>query len=465
MAILGAQVFLAFFGSADVWTRGHNGYNGSAYQNSARNSIRWRVPFPVQYKTDNTPPKTRNFYTHAPFALHAHNVASLFVLGDSEFSIRAVAAVHGIAVVALLYFVVAAFWSSTYGLLAAAFYVLLPINAIYVNMANHSSGFIVWSLLGLLCYLRSTERLRDDGHRPWSLLVLLFVSIFAATAWDWPAYYIAFCIAAHWAWNIKGRLITQQPIAKELGQWSLFCLFTLFSFAAHFAFVHMKIGSTGELLATFGARRAVSWASFANHLKVLPELMFTWPVLFVSLTWFGAWFVRLLTGRSQTRDLLPISFLFGGIIHYMIFRRSAVVHSYWAWPLLPFVAVAMATATAWIYGQLHRLLKGRALIAAALSALISVPLLVRDFEIVPQGRHVGGSMWFFTNARGAMDRYDSGRPELRFAKQVRAWTDRHTGVLVHPSFKRSASNRASTSHSIAQSSDGLQRHSKTRALR
>jgi len=44
-------------------------------------------------------------------------------------------------------------------------------------------------------------------------------------------------------------------------------------------------------------------------------------------------------------------------------------------------------------------------------------------------------MWFFTPVRGAVDTYDSGRPELRFAERVKAWTDRDTGVQLHTSLK------------------------------
>jgi len=67
--------------------------------------------------------------------------------------------------------------------------------------------------------------------------------------------------------------------------------------------------------------------------------------------------------------------------------------------------------------------------------LLLVPLAIRVVQIVPQGRYVGGSMWFFTPVRGVIDTYDSGRPELRFAARVKAWTDRETGVELHTSLK------------------------------
>jgi hypothetical protein len=83
-----------------------------------------------------------------------------------------------------------------------------------------------------------------------------------------------------------------------------------------------------------------------------------------------------------------------------------------------------------------RWIRERAGVAASLTVLLLlVPLAIRVVQIVPEGRYVGGSMWFFTPIRGAIDTYDSGRPELRFAERVKAWTDRNTGVQLHTSLK------------------------------
>ena len=145
--LLSCQVFLGLWGVADQWTRGHNGWNGAAYHNGARNTLRWGEVFPLQYDTANVPPKKERLYTHAPLGLHLHNVVSVRVFGDRELSIRLVAAFMSIAALCMLFAVVQRLWSDAHGLLAAAVYVALPINAIYTNMANHSAGFIFWSEL------------------------------------------------------------------------------------------------------------------------------------------------------------------------------------------------------------------------------------------------------------------------------------------------------------------------------
>ncbi len=419
--VLAVQVLLAVWGVADQWTRGHNGWNGAAYQNAARNTLRWDVLFPLQYDTANVPPKPEQLYTHAPLALHLHNVVSVKIFGDRELSIRLVAGFWSVAALIMLFAVVRRLWDDAHALAASALYVALPINAIYINMANHSAGFIFWSLLALYLYIQ-----RPRGKLwPWPRFIFFLVVIAIAATWDWPAYYIAFCIALHWAYSVKK---SSEPFAQLL----VFCVWIGFWFVGHFALVELLTGNLDELTGTFNARRALSWDRFRTHLLVVPELMFTAPILGISAAWAGAWLLRLARGTARARDLVPLAFLFAGLVHYWTFRWSAIVHSYWAWPMLPAVAIAI---TASLF-TMARWIRARAGAAASWSVLLLlVPLAIRIVQIVPEGRYVGGSMWFFTPVRGAVDTYDSGRPELRFATRVKAWTDRDTGVQLHTSLK------------------------------
>ena len=416
--VLALQVFLAVWGVADQWTRGHNGWNGAAYHNAARNTLRWDVLFPLQYETANAPPKKEQLYTHAPLALHLHNVVSVALFGDREASIRLVAGFWSVAALCMLFAVVRRLWDDAHALAASAIYVALPINAIYTNMANHSAGFIFWALLTLYLYLRAPR----DAPWPWPHFALFLGAFTIAATWDWPAYYVAACIALHWTWTGK----------RVAGQLAVFCGWVVLVFVGHFVLVEALTGNLDELTGTFNARRALSWARFRTHLLVVPELMFTAPVLGLCVLWIAMWASRAVRQAALARDLVPLSFLAAGLIHYWTFRWSAIVHSYWAWPMLPGVAIIVAVSL--IAGG--RFIRQRAGLAASLVVLLLVaPLAVRVAQIVPEGRYVGGSMWFFTPVRGAMDTYDSGRPELRFAERVKEWTDRQTGVQLHTSLK------------------------------
>jgi hypothetical protein len=425
--VLAVQVFLAVWGVADQWTRGHNGWNGSAYHNAARNTLRWDVLFPLQYETANAPPKKERLYTHAPLALHLHNVASVKLFGDREASIRLVAGFWSVAALCMLFAVVRRLWDDAHALAASALYVALPINAIYTNMANHSAGFIFWSLLTLYLYIHATRA------PPWrrSDYTLFLIAFAIAASWDWPAYYIAACVAAHWAWTLRPR--RSAPAGGSATQLALFCVWVVALFAGHFVLVEAVSGNLDELAGAFNTRRALSWGRFRTHLLVVPELMFTAPVLALCAAWMAAWGVRVVRGTARARDLVPVAFLIAGLIHYWTFRWSAIVHSYWAWPMLPAVAIAVPVSLF----AMTRWLRERAGTAVSFSVvLLLIPLAIRVVQLVPEGREVGGSMWFFTPVRGAMDTYDSGRPELRFAEHVKSWTDRSTGVQLHTSLKR-----------------------------
>ena len=425
--VLALQVFLAVWGIADQWTRGHNGWNGAAYHNAARNTLRWDVLFPLQYETANVPPRDEQLYTHAPLALHLHNVASVQLFGDREVSIRLVAAFWSIAALCMLFAVVRRLWDDAHALTAAAIYVVLPINAIYTNMANHSAGFIFWSLLTLYLYLRSP----CVSARPWPSFLVLLASFTIAATWDWPAYYVAAGIGLHWGWSLI-RSREPESTVRTATQLALFCGWVVALFVGHFVLVEALTGNLDELTGTFNARRALSWRRFRTHLWVVPELMFTWPVLGLCAAWIGVWAARAARGQARGRDLVPLAFILGGLIHYWTFRWSALVHSYWAWPMLPGVAIAVAVSLL----ASARWVRERAGLAASLAVLLFiVPLAIRAVQIVPEGRHVGGSMWFFTPVRGSMDTYDSGRPELRLAEWIKSWSDRGTGVQLHTSLK------------------------------
>jgi hypothetical protein len=100
------------------------------------------------------------------------------------------------------------------------------------------------------------------------------------------------------------------------------------------------------------------------------------------------------------------------------------------------VSVSIMGAGDWLAARFSNRTATRDVVRVVCGALLLIPLLARSVSIVPEARVYGGSMWFFKPVRPYMDRYDSGRPELRFARFVRNATDRDTGVLVHPAFER-----------------------------
>jgi 4-amino-4-deoxy-L-arabinose transferase-like glycosyltransferase len=452
--ILLAQVFFGALQVNDHFTRGHNGWNSSAYHQSAKNSLRWERLFPLQYYTGTEPQPDAAVYTHHPLGMHLHNTAAMWVFGDHRAVVRGVAALFGVLAVWALFFVVRRLWGDDHAILAAAIYVVLPINAIFVNMANHISGFTVFALLTLYAYVRlhharelrvaQLERGDEAAATPWrGWLAKLYVAYAFAAFWDWPANYLALILAIHWlASGLRRARLDRRAWKVELASLAGFCVVVLAMFFGHFALVKLATGGLEELLHVASARQGTGGFSWGHHLRTVPLLMFSWPIVALALAWLVAFMVRLVGRRLAIRDLIPFAFAVAGVTHYVVFRQSAVVHEFWGWYSLPFVAIACATSLLaggrFIVERLSPKLGGggaarvraRA-IAAFVLTLFMMPFALHAARVIPDGRRVGGSMWFVAPVRGPEPTsYDSGRMELSFAEWVNERTTREAGVLV-----------------------------------
>ncbi|MEM9864298.1 MAG: hypothetical protein AAF938_22045, partial [Myxococcota bacterium] len=291
LAIVVLHALVLFHQSGDLMTRGHNGWNSAAYQLSARNSLRFELLFPLQYYTGIANPGNGGVYTHHPVAMHVHNTAAMWLLGDDEATIRGVAAFHGVLALIALMFFIGRWWGPRRALLAGAAYSWLPIVVIYGNMANHVSGYLLYILLSFHAYFRyvdaATEADGEGGERPgrlrWFLALLLFFAI--AGVWDWPANYAAVGIALHWfVRNLRAKSSKLRGWLELFG----YCIVVLAVFGGHFLLVHLYSGGLEELFHTIGARQSSGGMSFSRHLRIVPALMFTWPVLAIVAAWIVA---------------------------------------------------------------------------------------------------------------------------------------------------------------------------------
>jgi 4-amino-4-deoxy-L-arabinose transferase-like glycosyltransferase len=448
--VLLAQLALGLWGVADGWTRGHNGFNSAAYQLAARNSLRWGLLFPAQYYTGNTPPTATKLYTHAPLGLHLHNTAAVAVFGDSEATIRGVAAAMGVLAVLALFVVVRRFYGRLEAAVASAIYVALPINAIYLNMTNHVSGFVAWSLAALACYLSLVDHL-EQGTGKGSTKAWLFAGLLLSQGmsmeWAWGGDIIAFVIGVAWGWSLLGRALrrshTPRPRWAEAGWLAVFCLWVLTVFGSHFLLIYLTRDGFDEIKSVFHARQAAATWSLKSHFEMIPALMFSRSMLALGGVWLLWAAVEGLRGRAKARMLIPVSFAVTGAVFYGVFLQSAMVHSYWAWFFLPFFAIAstelvlgLARAAAGLAARVLKPSWARAGVGVVVTLACFAPFLTHAYRVIPVGRRYGGSMWFAVPERGPMPKYQSSRPELVFARFVRDATDRDVGVYLHTSFER-----------------------------
>jgi 4-amino-4-deoxy-L-arabinose transferase-like glycosyltransferase len=446
LAVILLQVVAGVHQVANVWQHGHIGYNSAAYHQAARNTLRWGELFPAQYVTGSREPGPRDLYTHAPLALHLHTVASVATVGDNRVAVRLVPLLHGVAAAVALLLVVAALYGWTASLLATAIYVSLPINAIYAHMSNHSTGFLLWSLLWLACYLRwigalplpkDAEHPRLHPHPMWA--VGIFATGFMAMQWDWPAYYVAFAIAVHWAVTLVRRHRSPSRASQGIRrQWLLlagFCLFVLASFGGQFWLAASHQGGLDEIAKTFRGRSASVSQPYEKLFTRALQPFYGVPLLVLCVAWLGAWLFRLVRGRAQPRDLVPVSFAFAGITHTLLFKKTVLIHPYWPWPLNPFVAIAGATGLLFL---VHVVRRGARWIPG--SKRVSTPAITALASMVVLGafaaHHVPFSLHAFVEGRREYGSpgykgYDPGYLGLRFAEQLQTWTRPDTRVVVH----------------------------------
>ncbi len=459
-SIILLQAAFAIHGIDNFWQTGHNGYNGAAYHQAARNSLRFGYIFPDQYSRDykkRVPNKT--LYTHAPLGLHAHITASVWLFGDSHRSVRLVPAVNGLLATIALLVVVWRLWSRLHAAVAGAIFVLLPINHSFANMVNHSTGFIFWSLVTLACYLRwaksagrengSSESKRTGFFRSdyWSLAAVFGASLMAMF-WDWPAYYVMFAIAVHWLYlsydNAHRRLGHIFGLNREHVALALFSLFVLANFIAFFICVRSVVGNFNEVFASINMRTYPMAGDTKKLWTNTLKPVFSTPLIALGLSWIFGFVVRHARKKSRYRDLVPIAFFFAGCLHILLFKRTAVIHMYWPWPLNPFIAIASASVLIWCCRTIASLVQRAVdsvlvvtkaepvskIVLTASALLVFLPFsnvyLSHTLPLIERGRMYAGVFHF--------PKYTSDYERVYFVNRVRELTTENTGVLIHKSF-------------------------------
>jgi 4-amino-4-deoxy-L-arabinose transferase-like glycosyltransferase len=334
-----ALVFLVYaiaclHGIANDWQWGHNGFNGAAFAQAARNSLRFNMVPQVQYFTDEFRPPREMTYTHHPLMLHFHLIALFRFLGDQPWVARIVPVGYSI-VSQWLVFAIARRWiGRAGGLVAAATFALIPINLIFATMIDHEQGAIAWTLITLYAYFRWHETL----SREW--LVASLVGISVATQWDWSSYYVAFFMAMHAFFFRSGPPTPSRGLLRTHLYAFALSVVVLANAGAFFAFVLHQRGSLDEMLGSAKQRSSspngywelVFERGERMHGKLLPAL----------LAAFLAWYpVRLLTRRARLGELAIVFFALVQLVHSTVFKEAGFIHSYWVYFLAPAEALAV----------------------------------------------------------------------------------------------------------------------------
>jgi 4-amino-4-deoxy-L-arabinose transferase-like glycosyltransferase len=321
-------------GVAAPWHWGHNGYNGAAFSQAARNSIRFGIVEQAQYHFGAEPPSPEAIYTHHPLGIHAHLIAGFLIFGEHEWAARLTPLIYSVAILILLVVAVHRYWDDETAWLTGLLYSLTPLNVIFANMVAHQQGGMFWSLAAVVAYLRWL----DTGTTRHVALCTLAITL--AAQFDWPGYYIAFAIAVHCMMTgLRGA--APRSWIRFLFAFSVVTLANLLGF---FFWIYATRGGLNDMLDSFMLRRA------SPPLDSYLALLYQRLTLLYGPALLLAAMVGAITGwrgcRSdglQSRALLPLAFGFAGLVNVAVFPHAAELHAYWTYYWSPTVALLAAS--------------------------------------------------------------------------------------------------------------------------
>jgi len=426
-----AAVFFAacFHGIANYWQWGHNGYNGAAFSQAAKNSIRFRVVGQAQYHTGLKPPHPSEMYTHHPMMLHAHLVAVYALAGFHEWAGRLVPALYSFFTLLLLYFMVRRLEDPLTALAAAALYLLTPINLIFANMINHEQGGIFWCLFFLYMYLLWYQSYK----RRYLLLSLIGVTM--AVQFDWPGYYISFFIAVH---ALVSGLVRHRGWLRWRPEYTWLVVFStivILNFLLFFIWIIFFQGTSDQMWEAFHYRTE-EIPGYYKALYYRTRDLQGWIAMGLLVGWIVLLVKRLVGGKVTIIHTVPLFFLLAQVIHTVVFKQAGIIHSYWTYYASPAIAVGGAALLValgrWIGTALRKVILAagvrfrRPRTFGVLHVLLALVLIGPIFLL--QGRYALKQFrWgFATGAAAYNPDYDDQFGEIMWARELAGLYDRRS---------------------------------------
>lgn len=370
-------VLVTVRGIAAPFSWGHDGFTGASFSNAARNSLRHGTVGQAWMHFDREAPKASDLYTHHPMALHAHLVAAFAVFGEHEWAARLVSAAYSIATWCLLFFVVRRYWGGWPALFTGTVYALVPLHMVFANLVNHEPGGIFYCLLLVAGYVRWLER------PSWKMAGLVFVALTLAGQFDWPGYYVAFFVAAHlFVSGLRGN-----GPQGWLVFFCAFCALTLINFFGFFGWIYIQQGSFDDMIGAFRSRSTgFAWSTYlARQSNRIGYLYGVLPVALACAA-LAVTLVRAAKGRVQVATLIPLAFVFAGLLQAVVFRSAGYMHSFWTFYFGPAVAVGAGLGLERVSAWFNRLvvrseLEGFSVaLVLVLFSAIQAPFAIRSWE-------------------------------------------------------------------------------------
>lgn len=366
------------------WSYGdHDGWGGAFYSNIARNYVRYgylATRLAPVTSTGNTPREEWQYYlTHPPFIGLAVS-SSFHLFGEHEWSARIVPLVFSLANILLVFRLAAGLWSREIALLAAALLSFIPMEVVYATHVDPQGPPVTFAALLLLLAYRERRPLLAAG------------AFVLGAGFDWPIHYMAGLIALH-------ALV----IEREKRRWALFLpagsLVMVLGFLLYAHRVapepeqhYIQSSATESFLFWTGLN--VTRGHIPGHRMTTPDpgewLRKEWsyfrelyglPLLVLAVLGVAT------SGARRKKNYLLLVLVWGGA-HVAVFPMGAFVHDYWMTYLSPGLALAAASALAFLAERLvpGHLPRIRSAVLAGGMIALGAPSLVRGIHRIETSR-------------------------------------------------------------------------------
>lgn len=418
---------VAVHGIGNAWQWGHNGYNGAAFMQGARNSLRFHIFGQALYYTGLTRPPPEAIYTHHPMMLHFHLILAQALLGTQEWVGRLVPATYSVLGLAMLVRLARRTAGRAVAATAAALYALTPLHVIFANMIDHEQACIFWTLAMLYAYLRWLQVPRTR----W--LVACLGAVTVAVQWDWAAYYFALFLALHALWTGLHRGRPWLRWRREYTFLLVFSAVVLVNAGLFFLWIQHVRGGLTEMGSAFAGRSSSPDAYF--HRLWQRSLDLQGPLLLGLLAaWLPLQVWRIVTKRAGFLDFVAVSFLAAQTVHSLVFKQAGFIHCYWTYYLGPALAIGGALVLVALVRGIASVVEGLPPHLARLCVGLGLAI-----GLAPVQANVAWArlQWgFATGSASYVVPYDNQLDELDFAREV-ASRHRRTSVkyLIHGSIQ------------------------------
>ncbi|HEY3357873.1 MAG TPA: glycosyltransferase family 39 protein, partial [Polyangia bacterium] len=418
--VVTVAVAASLYGIAGPLAWGHHGYHLGIHGSDARHFLRegrmiqgWDVGY---HATPGV------YYLHHPVLMHQYLGVAIAVLGDNVWAPRLVPAGFTLLLVLLAFWVGRRAFGPWAGIMAAAVFAMLPMVVAFNILPDHQQIASVYTVLGFYGYLRWLEL----GRRRHLALALAVFTLAAFT--DWTPYLITSFLGlfalGHAAWCRRPR--------ELLGALGLLLAFAV-PLSVHL-FLVRHLGLQSDMLSSLSQRTGgPDNAGMARLMAELQPLLFTKPIVWLTVIWLGTVLVRLPLRALRLWHVVPLAFLLGQGIYVFLFKQGNFVHIYRTY----YMSIAYALAAADVFALLLRGLElvGARLwrpLPAALAVLLAAGLLAAEarasWPVFLESREKSGSL----GHRG----YAPDLERLEFGRLVNRATKPDDVVLIHPSLRQ-----------------------------